>query len=169
MFYCMTNLNLQVYSGDGLDQVSSRCRRNLKAEDADELIVKRLDETDQTRLPLHQEGPSLVAVERLSSDHGKEARLSRDHVHRPQGRPYCRVLGDGEGVLRLTEGGDECVRWDDVDEGGHQRVFGRRAAVCGFDEEGQHGPLEVVHGAFSHHPTAVWLHLGTSKINLNQL
>lgn len=155
MFNCMTNLNLQVYSGDGLDEVSSRCPRNLKAEDADEFIVQRLDDTNQTRLPLHQEGPSLVAVERLSSDHGEEPRLSRSHVHRPQGRPYCRVLWDGERVLRLAEGRDVCVWWDNVDKGRHQRVFGRRAAVGGFDEEGQHSPLEVIHGAFSHHPTAV--------------
>lgn len=53
-----------------------------------------------------------------------------------------------------------------MDEGGHQRVFGRGTAVCGFDKEGQNSPLEVVHSTFSHHPTAVWLHLGTSKITM---
>lgn len=45
-------------------------------------------------------------------------------------------------------------------------MFGRGAAVCGFDKEGKHGPLEVVHSAFSHHPTAVWFHLGTRTITI---
>lgn len=62
MLNCITNLNLQVHSGDRFDQVSSCCSRNLKAEDADMFIVQRLDQTDQTCFPLHQEGPSLVAV-----------------------------------------------------------------------------------------------------------
>lgn len=167
MFNGITNLNLQVYSGDGLDQVSSCCCRNLEAEDADEFIVQRLDQTDEAALPFHQEGASLIAVQRLSSDYSEEPRLSRGHVHRPQGGSHCRVLGNGEGVLRLTERGNKSIWWDDMDEGGHQRVFGWRTAVRGLDKEGQHGPLEVVHGAFSHHPTAVWLHLSTSKISMS--
>lgn len=51
-----------------------------------------------------------------------------------------------------------------MDEGGHQGVLSRRTTICGFDKEGQHSALEVVHCAFSHHPATVWLHLSTSKI-----
>lgn len=37
--HCGTNLNLQIYSGDWLNQVSSCCCCNFKAEDADLFIV----------------------------------------------------------------------------------------------------------------------------------
>lgn len=160
----ITNLDLHVDGGDGLDQISPGCRCHFETKGADLLIVQRLDQADQTGLPLHQESPSLVAVERLAPNCGEEPGLCGAQVHRAQGRSYRRVLGDGEGVLRLAEGGNEGIRRDHVDEGRHQRVFGWRTAVRGFDKEGQHRPLEVVHCAFSHHPTAVWLHLETSKI-----
>lgn len=119
MKYCVqstTNLNLQVDRGDGLDEVFSRRCRNLKAEDADLLIVQRLDQTDQARFPVHQESPPQVAVNSLPSDSREEPALSGAHVHRPQRRPYGRVLRDGEGVLWLAEGGDERIWWNDVDE-----------------------------------------------------
>lgn len=117
MFHCITNLNLQVYSGDRLDEVSSCCCSDLEAEDADLFIVQLLDQTDQTCFPLYQEGPSLVAVNRLSSNYGEEPSLSGAHVHRPQGCSYCCVLRDSEGVLRLAERGNKCIWWDHVDEG----------------------------------------------------
>lgn len=117
MINFITNLNLKVYSGDRLDEVSSRCCCNLKAEDADLFIVERLDQTDQTRFPLHQEGSSLVAVNCLSPDDCEEPGLPRAHVHRTQGCPHCCVLGDGEGVLWLAEGRNERIWGDDVDKG----------------------------------------------------
>lgn len=164
----LTNLNFQVHSGDSLDQVSPCRCSDLKAKDADLLVIQRFGQADQTRLPLHQEGPSLVAVDCLPSDRREQPGLSGAHVHRAQGRPDRCVLWDGEGVLRLAEGGDERVRRDHVDESRHQGVFGWGAAVGGFDEEREHGPLEVVHVAFGHHPATVWLHL-SSDIKNNSL
>lgn len=161
----LTDLNFQVYSGDSLDQVSPCRRSNLKTKDADLLVIQRLGQADQTRLPIHQEGPSLVAVDCFPSDRGEEPGLAGTHVHGPQGRPNRCVLGDGEGVLRLAEGGDEGIRRDHVDESGHQGVFGWGARVCGFDKEGEHCPLQVVHVALGHHPATVWLHLNTNITN----
>ena len=157
----LTDLDFQVYSGDSLDQVSSCRRSNLKTKDADLLVIQRLGQANQTRLPIHHEGPPLVAVDRFPSNRGKEPGLARTHVHGPQGCPHRCVLGDGEGVLRLAEGGDKGVRRDHVDKRRYQGVFGWGAGVCGFDKEGQHGPLQVVHIALGHHPATVWLHLST--------
>lgn len=82
MFNCVTNLNLQVNTGDRLNQVSSCCCCNLEAEDADLFIVKWFNQTDETCFSVYKEGPSLVAVDCLSSNYSEEPGLSRAHVHR---------------------------------------------------------------------------------------
>lgn len=120
---CITDLDLQVHGGDGLNKVlPCRCC-HLESEDGDLLVVQRLDQADQTRLPVHQEGSSQVTVNGLAADHSEEAALPRSHVDGAQGCPHWRVLRDGEGVLRLAERGDEGIRWHHVDEGRHQRMF----------------------------------------------